>query len=574
MERLSGLDATFLYLETPTHHMHVAMTMVLDPSTMPGGYSFDKLKTFIRSRLHVVPLFHRRLAQVPFRLNHPVWVEDPDFDLDYHVRRIGVPSPGGRRELAEIAGQIASTQLDRTKPLWEMWVVEGLKQGRVGVITKVHHSAIDGASGADFLVHLFDLEPIAVESFGAPVDLPVEHLPNDLELLSFAAASLGRRTANMVPLLGRTVRSVARVIQGRRSPEKLVGAIPLSAPSTPWTASVTGHRSTAFSRVPLSELKRIKNTFGCTLNDVVLALVSGTLREYLDEKGALPQESLLAICPISVRNDESASSEPSANRVSGMFVSLGSNIDEIPDRIAHIRSSTKGAKEEHNAVGATMLMDWAEYASPNVFNMASRLYSNMGLANRHRAIHNVIISNVPGPNFPLYFAGAELVAAYPLGPVMEGCGLNITVFSYRDSVDVGFMACRELIPDVWDLAEATNRAMRDLSEAADREAARAARMLPDTKGDGATTATEAAAAPAPIKAKPAAKRTSAKQTSAKQTSAKQTSAKRAPAKRAAAKKAPTKKAPAKSTAAKRSRANKATAKASTTPRAGTRSRAS
>ena len=536
MERLSGLDATFLYLETPTHHMHVAMTMVLDPATMPGGYSFEKLKAFIRSRLHVVPLFHRRLAEVPFRLNHPVWVEDPDFDLDYHVRRIGAPSPGGRRELAELAGQIASTQLDRTKPLWEMWVVEGLKQDRVGVITKVHHAAIDGASGADFLVHLFDLEPIASESFNTPVDLPVEHLPNDLELLSFAAASLGRRTANMVPLLGRTVRSVARVIQGRRSPEKLVGAIPLSAPSTPWTASVTGHRSTAFSRVPLAELKRIKNTFGCTLNDVVLALVSGTLREYLEEKGTLPPESLLAICPISVRNDEVGTSEPSANRVSGMFVSLGSNVDEIPDRIAHIRSSTKGAKEEHNAVGATMLMDWAEYASPNVFNMASRLYSNMGLANRHRAIHNVIISNVPGPNFPLYFAGAELVAAYPLGPVMEGCGLNITVFSYRDSVDVGFMACRELIPDVWDLAEATNRAMRDLSEAADREVARAERMAPASTVDGDQPASAAETAPRSIPSTPAAEQASAK--------------KKAPAKRAGAKKATANKAATKPTGAK------------------------
>jgi WS/DGAT/MGAT family acyltransferase len=373
----------------------------------------------------------------------------------------------------------------------------------------------------------------------------------------------------MVPLLGRTVRSVARVIQGRRSPEKLVGAIPLSAPSTPWTASVTGHRSTAFSRVPLSELKRIKNTFGCTLNDVVLALVSGTLREYLDEKGALPDDSLLAICPISVRNDESASSEPSANRVSGMFVSLGSNIDEIPDRIAHIRSSTKGAKEEHNAVGATMLMDWAEYASPNVFNMASRLYSNMGLASRHRAIHNVIISNVPGPNFPLYFAGAELVAAYPLGPVMEGCGLNITVFSYRDSVDIGFMACRELIPDVWDLAEATNRAMRDLSEAADREAARAERMLPRAEG-GDTTSTEAAATPAPTRAKaPAPTKAAAKRTPAKKAPAKRTPAKKAPAKRSAAKKAP-----AKSTAAKKPSAKKATAKASQARRSSPRSRAS
>lgn len=492
MERLSGLDATFLYLETPTHHMHVAMTMVLDPSTMPGGYSFDKIKTFIRSRLHVVPLFHRRLAEVPFRLNHPVWIEDPNFDLDYHIRRIGAPAPGGRRELAELAGQIASTQLDRTRPLWEMWIVEGLKQDRIGVVTKVHHAAVDGASGADFLVHLFDLEPIDASKFGEPQDLPVEHVPNELELLGHAAASLGRQAANMPALLGRTAQSVTRVIKGRRDPEKLVGAVPLSAPSTPWTGSVTGHRSTAFARVPLDEIKRIKNTFGCTVNDVVLALVSGTLRHYLDDHSALPDDSLIAVCPISVADASDAPKGPSANRVSGMFVSLGSDIDDVHDRIAHIRQSTKGAKQEHNAIGASLLMELAEYASPNIFNLASRLYSSAGLADRHRAIHNVIISNVPGPTFPLYYAGAELVAAYPLGPVMEGCGLNITVFSYRGSVDIGFMACRELIPDVWDLADATERAMAELSTAADAEERHNARAAGRPAPRAATRSAKAA----------------------------------------------------------------------------------
>lgn len=479
MERLSGLDAAFLYLETPTHHMHVAMTMVLDPSTMPGGYSFDKIKEFVRSRLHVVPLFHRRLAEVPFRMNHPVWVEDPDFDLDYHVRRIGAPAPGGRRELAELAGQIASTQLDRTRPLWEMWIIEGLKQDRIGIVTKVHHSAVDGASGADFIVHLFDLEPIGVEAFGPPQELPVEHVPNDMELLGHAAVSIGRQTANLPAVLARTVRSVTRVVNGRRDPEKLVGAVPLSAPATPWSASVTGHRSTAFARVPLDEIKRIKNIFGCTVNDIVLALVSGTLRAYLDEHGCLPDDSLIAVCPISVADDAPAG--PSANKVSGMFVSLGSDVDDVGDRIAHIRKSTRGAKEEHKAIGASTLMQLAEYAPPNIFNLASRLYSSTGLADRHRPIHNVIISNVPGPDFSIYFAGAQLIAAYPMGPVMEGCGLNITVFSYRGSVDIGFMACRELIPDVWDMAEAVGKAFDELRAAADdeeRHNARAAGKTP------------------------------------------------------------------------------------------------
>lgn len=178
MERLSGLDATFLYLETPSLHMHVAMTMVIDPSTMDGGYSFERIKEFIRTRAHLVPPFHRRVVSVPFNLAHPVWVDDPEFDIDYHVRRIGAPAPGGRRELADLAGQIASTQLDRSRPLWELWVIEGLKQGRVGVVTKIHHCAIDGTSGADLMVHLFDLDPAGRE-LEPHTPIAVERIPSD-----------------------------------------------------------------------------------------------------------------------------------------------------------------------------------------------------------------------------------------------------------------------------------------------------------------------------------------------------------------------------------------------------------
>lgn len=565
MERLSGLDATFLYLETPSHHMHVAMTMVLDPATIPGGYSFDKLKAFIRSRLHVVPLFHRRLVQVPFRLNHPVWVEDPNFDLDYHVRRIAAPAPGGRRELAALAAQIASTQLDRTKPLWEMWVIEGLKQDRVGIVTKVHHAAVDGASGADFLVHLFDLEPVEVD-VNAEANLPTEHLPTDLELVGHAAASLLRRTVTMLPLVGRTAQSVARVVQGRRDPEKMVGAVPLTAPQTPWTAAVTPHRTVGFARVPLAEIKEIKNAFGTTVNDVVLALVAGILRGYLEQKDAMPDTPLLAVCPISVRGGEQPQTA-SANRVSAMFVSLATDIDSPADRVRAIQQSTKGAKDEHNAVGASMLMEWAEFASPNLFNLASRLYSSMELANRHRAIHNVIISNVPGPNFPLYYAGAEMVAAYPMGPIMEGCGLNITVFSYRDSVDIGIMACRELIPDVWDMAQQAEYALAELLAAARAETGA------EASSPAPTNVTPIAAAKSAPTRKAAAPKAAAPKAAAAQAPAKKATPPKAPAKTsattksAAAKKAASRSAAAttKSAPAKKSTAKKATPAAKATP---------
>jgi WS/DGAT/MGAT family acyltransferase len=471
MERLTGLDATFLYLETPTHHMHVAMSMVLDPSTVPGGYSFENVKEFIGSRLHLVPPFRRRLLEVPFRLHHPIWVDDPHFDLDYHIRRIGAPSPGGRRELAEMAGQIASTQLDRSKPLWELWVIEGLKQDRIGVVTKVHHSAIDGASGSELMVHLFDLEaPAAAGDLssaplgnGGSTEQIGERLPSEVELLGYAAVSRLRRNLGLPSLLGQTARSVSRIVAGRRDPERPVGAAPLTAPRTPWNGPLTARRRVGFARVPLADVKAVKNICGATVNDVVLALCAGTLRRYLEKRDALPAEPLIAVCPISVRAD---ADDQLGNKVSAMFTSLATHVDDPLARLRAISEATVGAKEEHNAVGASMLQDWAEFAAPNTFNLASRLYSSFGLAGSHRPIHNVIISNVPGPPFPLYYAGAELVAAYPMGPAMEGCGLNITVMSYRDSIDIGFMVDDGLIPDVWDMAEAVEPAMAELMTAA------------------------------------------------------------------------------------------------------------
>ncbi|MEJ7584990.1 MAG: WS/DGAT domain-containing protein, partial [Acidimicrobiales bacterium] len=285
---------------------------------------------------------------------------------------------------------------------------------------------------------------------------------------------------------GRIVRdcegSVTRIVEGRRNPDKPVGAAPLGAPRTPFNGALTAHRHVGFARVPLADVKAVKNHFGVTVNDVVLALCSGTVRRYLQGRDALPAASLTAVCPISVRDGAEVQS---ANRVSAMFTSLATDIDDTAERLRAIALSTKGAKEEHNAVGADMLRNWAEFAGPNTFNLASRLYSSLGIASSHRPIHNMVISNVPGPSFPLYYAGAEMVAAYPMGPVMEGAGLNITVMSYRDAIDIGFMVDRELVPDVWDLVAAAQPALDDLLRAAglptgqdDRPGTRASKATP------------------------------------------------------------------------------------------------
>lgn len=496
MQRLSGLDASFLYLETPTSHMHVAMTGIYDTSTMPGGYSFEAFRNHIRERLHLVPLFTRRLVEVPFQLHHPVWVEDPNFDLDYHVRRIAVPAPGGRRELAEIAAQIASIPLDRNHPLWESWVIEGVKQNRVGFVCKVHHAAIDGAAGAEIMTALYDLEAVPPPR-PAPELAEPEQVPTDLELVTHALRSRVRRIPGMVPLLGRTLQSVNNIVQNRRDPEGKVGAVPLTAPRTPWNAAIGPQRRVAFARVGLEEAKAVKDAFGVKLNDVVLAIVAGALREYLERRGdGVPLDPLLAVCPVSVRTEDEVGE--GGNRVSAMFTSLATDIDDPAERLRQIATNTEGAKSEHNALGARMLTDWGEFAAPRTFGLASRLYSSMNLADRHRPIHNLVISNVPGPPFPLYLAGAELVAAYPMGPIMEGAGLNATVLSYRYSIDFGFMVDRDLVPDIWDLAAAVSTAFDKLQEAAAKQPPRPTKKATTKK---APAKKKAAAKKAPAKKK-------------------------------------------------------------------------
>ena len=463
MERLSGLDASFLYLETPQMHMHVAMAALLDPSGMPGGYSFDRIQRLISNRVHRLPPFRRKLVRVPFDLDHPMWVEDPDFDIIHHVRRVACPAPGGRKEFGEICGRINSTPLDRSRPLWEVWVIEGLEDGRVAIVAKVHHAAVDGQLGAQLLVQLFSLNPNPHEE-DVPGVIVAEKVPTDGDLVREAITRRIRQHKDMVELARRTVQNGLDVVERRQSNEGPVGATPLTAPRTNFNGAITARRNAAFTRVKLEGIKDIKNAFGCTVNDVVLAISAGALRRYLDGRNELPRDPLIACCPVSVAAVPGRAK--GANHVSGMFVSLATHVDDPVERLRVIRSTTVGAKEEHNAIGANMLQSWAEFAAPTTFSLAARFYTRLKLADRHRPVLNLVISNVPGPPFPIYLAGAKLVAAYPMGPVMEGAGLNITVMSYCGSVDFGFMVASNLVPDVWDLADAVHPAFEELLAAA------------------------------------------------------------------------------------------------------------
>src|SRR5581483_9231323 len=436
MQRLSGLDASFLYLETAQQPLHVCSLLELDTSTIPGGYTFDRLKDELALRIKGMPIFREKIVDSPF-------------NLDHHVHRIGLPAPGGRNELAEICGHIASLQLDRSRPLWETWVIEGVdgtdagQGGRLAILTKVHHAGVDGVSGANLMSVLCSTEP------DAPPPEPVDGAGgvNQLELavgglVRFATRPL--QLAKVVPLtLASAVETVRRGVSGKAM------TAPFRAPQTPFNAKVTGHRNIAWAKLDLEDLKTVKNRFGVKLNDVVMALCAGVLRKFLLDRGELPDNPLVAMVPVSVRDK---SDRAGRNQVSGMFSSLHTDIDDPAERLHAISKANSAAKEHSSAIAATLLQDWSQFAAPAVFGIAMRVYSSSRLT-ESRPVHNLVISNVPGPQMPLYFVGAEIKAMYPLGPIFHGSGLNITVMSLNGKLDVGLISCPELLPDLWEMAD-------------------------------------------------------------------------------------------------------------------------
>ncbi|MFN8072825.1 MAG: wax ester/triacylglycerol synthase family O-acyltransferase [Mycobacterium sp.] len=460
LQRLSGLDASFLYLETSTQPLHVCSVLELDTSTIPGGYSFDRLVDELAIRIKAIPSFREKLSNTFLNLDHPVWVEDEEFDVHRHVHRIGLPAPGGRTELGEVCGHLAALPLDRRRPLWEMWVIEGLdgsdarEGGRLAVMTKVHHAAVDGVTGANLMSQLCSVEP------DAPAPEAVDAASSDVNPLRIALGGLGRFASRPISLatsvLPSTVTTVVDTV--RRAAGGRAMANPFAAPQTPFNGSITSRRNVAFTQLDLADVKTVKDHFGVKVNDVVMALVSGVLRRYLIDRDELPESTLVAMVPVSVHN---RSDRPGRNQVSGMFSSLHTEIDDAGQRLMAIAEGNTVAKEHSSAIGATLLQDWSQFAGPAVFGVAMRVYARTKLT-ESRPVHNLVVSNVPGPQIPLYFLGAQVEALYPLGPIFHGAGLNITVMSLDGKLNVGLISCPELLPDLWDMADGFAAGMAEL----------------------------------------------------------------------------------------------------------------
>ncbi|MGO8877307.1 MAG: WS/DGAT/MGAT family O-acyltransferase [Acidimicrobiales bacterium] len=487
MQRLSGLDAMFLYLETPSSHMHVTGVYVLEPGER--GLSFDAVRDLVASRLPLALQFRRRLVEMPFKLHHPIWVEDAGFDLDYHVRRAALPSPGGPKELAAYAAHVGALPLDRTRPLWELYVVEGLKGGRVALVGKMHHAAVDGVSGAEIMATLLDLEPdpparLIVDSWRP------EESPTEADLVALAMASLVGHPVRAA----RTARDVVETALQLSEHNRESGVSPppalFGAPKTTLNVAITPHRRVAFAARPLDDFKAVKNHFSCTVNDVVLAVCAGALRRYLLDRGDLPAEPLVAMVPMSVRTDDDAGM--SGNRVSAMLTSLATDLGDAVERLETVVECMGRAKAQERLIGAATLTDWTEFAFPALISRAARLTASMRVFDHLRPLFNVTVSNVPGPPFPLFLAGARMVGMYPLGPVTEGIGLNITVMSYCGMVYFGLNACRETVPDLDEFPQLLQESLDELL----RAAGRGARRKPRDAGDAAAPDVPDGTAPA------------------------------------------------------------------------------
>jgi diacylglycerol O-acyltransferase / wax synthase len=483
MRQLTSIDAQFLAMETATTFGHVSGLCILDPTTTPGGtLTIDDIRTVVGERLHLLPPFRWRLASVPLSLDHPYWIEDPDFDLDFHIRESAIPPPGGPHQLARTIERIVARKLDRAHPLWELYLIHGLADGKVGMFTKVHHAAVDGVSGAEILSILLDQSPEGrqLDLGEVPRRVPA---PTQFEMLVRGLVGVPRQPwralqalpttlvhaealpgVNLIPGLARLAWLSTRLLA--LLPGTPDGGVlkteAVRAPETRFNATISPHRRFAFASISLDQVREIKHAVGVTVNDVVIAICAAGLRSWLIDHDELPDDPLVAMVPLSVRTAEQRGTF--GNRVSMMFVPIPTDTDDPQQALLRAHQTMSGAKERFHAMPADILQDLTQFLPPAVLARASRVSAQLGGIQRLRPL-NVVISNVPGPRSSLFMAGALLEAQFPVSVITDGAGLNITCLSYRDHIDFGIVADREQMDDAWPLMAAIEQAAAEFHAA-------------------------------------------------------------------------------------------------------------
>lgn len=452
--QLSGLDAAFWFLEGPGSPMQVGMGVVLDPpegrrALFSAATRFEQIRSVFASRLHLVEPMRQRLITPLFGMGATVFADDPAFDLDDHLHRLGVPAPGGHAELEELFAEFMAEPLDPDKPLWEVAVVEGLEHDRTAVFVKLHHSIIDGISGAGAMANFFDLSPRQREVEPPAHPFEPDDLPGPTDLAVQGAASLLRQVAAGLGALTRTVEHAAEVAEAAVAPGGLGAQLPIlpfSAPRSPvsgHTSSMRRYRSVEFD---LARLKEAARRYDATVTEVTSAMVGGALRRWMAEHGGVPEHDLTALVPITV--DALRGGNQLGNYISAMFVNLGVNVADPVERIAVVKESARRGKEGDAAFGGHLMTDIAEAAGPLLSTGIARLAYGARLFDVAPAVANVVVSSVPGPDFPLYMAGSRVAELMPAGPLQGGTGINVTLFSHEGRLAFGLLACKRLVPDL------------------------------------------------------------------------------------------------------------------------------
>jgi diacylglycerol O-acyltransferase / wax synthase len=460
MKRLTGADATFLYMETANSYSEIAACIVVDASTLPTGEALlAHAVEWLTPRLHLAPPLRRKLVRVPLELDHPLWVEDPDFDLEYHVRHAAVPAPGTMQQVADLIGRLLSRPLDHSRPLWELYLIEGVEQDQAALFLKTHHAAVDGVAGFELITSLVDLA--ADSPAPPPPDEPwrPDRIPGDLELVAGASANLVRQPWRGLKAVRRLARSMQRAQTHHGDAMAALGRY--GAPPTRFNESIGPHRRVRFFDLRLDDVKAVKRNRGTTLNDVVLATVGGALRHYLDRHGELPPEPLVAFVPVSGRTDGGIE----GNQTSMVHVELATDEPDAGARLKRIAAASQVAKARHADLGPSAFVDLTEFGGPAMAAAAMRFMDTFRIAERTRFGGNVVVSNIPGPPIQLYTAGAAVHRLYPMGPVVEGSALNITLLSYLDVLSFAVVVDRELVPDLDDLVADLRASFDELAAA-------------------------------------------------------------------------------------------------------------
>lgn len=447
MEPISGLDATFLYGETPTSPMHIGSVAIIE-----GSLDFKAFKEHFESKLHQIPRFRQRLISIPFGIDYPYWVDDPNFNINLHIQRLALPKPHGWQELRTMASGIFSEHLDRSRPLWSMAFVEGIDgidqvpKGSIALISKIHHVALDGMGGASILGVLFRMDDKKSQT-KAPKPFKAKALPNEMQLMMKSARSFAKKPLKFPRIVKETLSSTLKAGFLTRSQLVELPTAPFSAPKTSLNGIISAERKWNTAILSLDRVKALKNVMGTTLNDVILAICSGALRKYFIDKDSLPKKSLVAMVPVSTRAQMGDASN-SGNKLSMMLVKLGTGIEDNIERLQTIHDNTTQSKTYQGAVGAKALINLAETVPFGVANQAARVYSRFNMAKLHKPAFNVTITNVPGPPIPLYCQGHKLHSIMGTAPIIDGMGMIITIFSYNGKITISPTSDSNSMPDM------------------------------------------------------------------------------------------------------------------------------